>query len=539
VAEMRINDPKTFPELSLYHLQDQAKLWVKIIPGLPIENVALYRYRSKFQRYYTSLVPTKFAVVFKFFNTDEYTPEVFQAATPAIRSVEEMIDHIKNEEKASDPVKKYKEFVGLTEYYNTSGKKFFAFMDSSFSSTVYLNPPKEEYKYEWTFIPIVPGKEIPLGISVDRPFWVLWEREVGHSLETILQEAKFNGSIQLANLAYVFADSTYNETLELLWRKFVANNKNGILRKLLPSIESVTINLNSNMHRQHHWNYLWGIFANTSDFQGIFKKLSPKISPIDLYKETRCQEKIREDEERKDEYYVKLEDLKSFIKKIEECFNIPFPLPKSLFPDFQEIPKADETVNFSLFGDYWTVNYNGESKNLKDLKRLRYIIRLLENPNKEFSHIELQTLVSGTEANKNENYSKMSDNELEDQGFSKSLHTDELSDYDKDSIEKLIFKNWDDETKRPSIQGHLFNEYGVQVFSNSKGEPVFRYNTRLNADAEKARVNVTKHISKALNDLKDKFPTIYDHLKNRIHTDKTCRYEVSEADDPGWNIQWK
>jgi hypothetical protein len=267
----------------------------------------------------------------------------------------------------------------------------------------------------------------------------------------------------------------------------------------------------------------------------------PKLPDLDLPANIICDEPywiLWENEAQSTEsipHLQKVEEESTDTDNVKDSQEVAIQEPKT---DREIHQNATKNNAFILQGDFWNVQYNCESKNFRDLTRLRYIIRLLENPNKKFSHIELQGLVSGTQPEIEENYSKMSDEELEAEGFRKDLQTDKLSDEERDNIEDLVHKNWGDIDLMPKISRHVFNEYGVRVSSNSKCEPFFQFKTRLTDDAEKARVNATKHIHEALKDFKVKFPALHFHLQNRIHTDGTCRYECAEADDPRWAIQW-
>ena len=173
-----INDPQTFPELNFEHLQGYAEDWTAwgVCKGLPILRIVLCRYSPRFQMYSRTTIPTKFAVVFEFFNTDIYTDFVFNEALPhRFESVKENIEHIKNEGNDSAEVKKYKEFVRHTQFYQTGKKTYNAFFNASFPTTVYrVASSSDDYRHEWTLIPKPPADDTPIGVRMDVPHWVLW-----------------------------------------------------------------------------------------------------------------------------------------------------------------------------------------------------------------------------------------------------------------------------------------------------------------------------------------------------------------------------
>ena len=206
----------------------------------------------------------------------------------------------------------------------------------------------------------------------------------------------------------------------------------------------------------------------------------------------------------------------------------------------------DRTVIYN--GDAWIINYDGNKAYLRDLPRVRYIWRLLESPNKNFSHLDLQTLVSGKQSEPDKYYKNMSSEQLEEEGFTDNLEdimVENLSEDEIERLQKIAYDQWDDlMQKKPDAENnwektrkHLFNEYGIKVIPKKNG-PKFKISKRLKEDAEKARVNVTNNIRNALKDLKEKMPSLYEHLKNRIITGGTCRYETESTESKQWHIKW-
>ena len=50
---------------------------------------------------------------------------------------------------------------------------------------------------------------------------------------------------------------------------------------------------------------------------------------------------------------------------------------------------AEEAGIFAVSGEYWTLGYGGATFQLKDIKGLRYIQRLLQHPGEEFHALDL------------------------------------------------------------------------------------------------------------------------------------------------------
>ncbi len=221
---------------------------------------------------------------------------------------------------------------------------------------------------------------------------------------------------------------------------------------------------------------------------------------------------------------------------------------------------SDSSYVFSLEGDFWTIKYNGVKTNLKDLKRLRYIVHLIDNPNKEYHCHELVNLVNGENSEVSDsNMLNMIDpieyNEDKEQTDQKIQLVDpfesdmphaelkaikkvadglwgELNDPNLNKNEKTEAQNnWDTAKK------YYLNELGISLISTEK-KAILKINKRLKNDFEKARSNVRKNINNALKDIKKKIPALSEYLNNRIRTGIKCSYKPTPDEPFSWTINW-
>ena len=89
-----------------------------------------------------------------------------------------------------------------------------------------------------------------------------------------------------------------------------------------------------------------------------------------------------------------------------------------------------------------------------------------------------------------------------------------------------------------NTKNHLLNEYGIFTKVSAKG-PTFTLKQRYTKDAEKARVNVTKHLRKAIGDIKKRLPSLGVHLEECIKTGNKFRYEIGKNKPMEyWSIHW-
>jgi hypothetical protein len=210
-------------------------------------------------------------------------------------------------------------------------------------------------------------------------------------------------------------------------------------------------------------------------------------------------------------------------------------------------------------GEMWDVCFDGGRAFLKDLISIRYIWRLLENPNKGITSPQLLSLVSGEQPEVNEDYTKMAkkknkgdDNDegnLEKEGLTDNLRDimgDNLQKHEIERLEKIAYDRWDalrkkelnSEEEWKKTQDYLFNEYGIKVVSIKK-ELKFKLHKRYKKDAEKARVNVSKNIKNALKYIKKQMPTLHEHLENHIKVGGTCYYKIESSElTLCWHIKW-
>lgn len=170
-------------------------------------------------------------------------------------------------------------------------------------------------------------------------------------------------------------------------------------------------------------------------------------------------------EDKDDPDYVKLDELKAYLKNIE------IPLPALLFQEYQEEQKAitstvtDEEVtqkkkNENFFvreGDFWHIGFEGKEKTIKNVDGLFYISCLLANPEKSFPCKELYQVLSGKTPDK-----PMSENLIIDEGLSKSQSIQKVSDgkaiidYKRKYLElQNDFKKAESEMEREEIEKEM------------------------------------------------------------------------------------
>jgi hypothetical protein len=212
-----------------------------------------------------------------------------------------------------------------------------------------------------------------------------------------------------------------------------------------------------------------------------------------------------------------------------------------------------------LKGDFWEVSYGKTNTNIKNLERIRYIVRLLESPNRDFHCHELATLVKGYQPihcfhNIREIEPSECD-ECSDEGQGKIHLVDptenEISRKDLDACINVAMDLWQ-EANEPNIpenerakamedwekaKYHFRKEYGLFFNETKAGGLRPKVLKRLKRDFEKSRTNVKKQISKAISDIAKKIPSFSIYLQIHIQTGIRCTFRP-DPEDMDWTIEW-
>jgi hypothetical protein len=146
-------------------------------------------------------------------------------------------------------------------------------------------------------------------------------------ISEIAENAKELGAIRLDLLIMVMAEEeSYIEALPELWHAY---NLDDAASKM-PRNEYPEANLKASTTRAGSWFWLLTRFAGTSEQDNFYFKALPKRKLLPLY-DLQNGEFLKLQGKRREDHYVKLEDLKSFFEHIARRHNISLSLPWRLF----------------------------------------------------------------------------------------------------------------------------------------------------------------------------------------------------------------
>jgi len=232
-------------------------------------------------------------------------------------------------------------------------------------------------------------------------------------------------------------------------------------------------------------------------------------------------------------------------------------------PNLKNERKPSETDNrhvFSLEGDIWKLIYNGDQTSLRNLERIRYIVHLIDNPNREFYSHQLTNLVKGNNQELQDlrainTIDPINSNDEDENKFQKTTLDDpyelDIQPKELQPIRKIAMQLWE-KLNDPELSAnekskaqddwakavnYFSSQYGI-ILKSKKDGIYLKVKKRLKKDYEKARTNVRKHIKNAIKDFDKKIPSLSKYLKNHIHTGNKCVYIPDPEDAFIWTVKW-
>jgi hypothetical protein len=204
-------------------------------------------------------------------------------------------------------------------------------------------------------------------------------------------------------------------------------------------------------------------------------------------------------------------------------------------PDRTTAPgrKAESDAVFRRDGDMRVVSFDGTQVHLRDLKGMRYLARLLEEPGREFHVLDLVAVEEGTlpTAGKAAEHGELSVgdddagpmlDEAARQAYKRRLVEveEDIADADEvgDTARAELAK-----ADRDFLVTELSRAFGIGGRARAAV-----------SSSERARGSVTRAIRYALDRIREQHPSLADHLESTVDTGTYCSY----APDPRTPINW-
>ncbi len=185
----------------------------------------------------------------------------------------------------------------------------------------------------------------------------------------------------------------------------------------------------------------------------------------------------------------------------------------------QSPPSSPAGAAFHREGDYWSITFEGRTFRLRDLKGMRYLARLVEQPHRELHVLELVAIESG--------HATVSPAEIEDTlgDAGEVLDADAKRAYRRRlvEIEEDIAEAARRDDRERAMRARAEQEFLERELSRAVG--LGNRDRRSGSASERARVSVTRALRQALSRIREHDRGFGDHLERALRTGTYCAYE--------------
>lgn len=189
-------------------------------------------------------------------------------------------------------------------------------------------------------------------------------------------------------------------------------------------------------------------------------------------------------------------------------------------------------------GDYWTLVYEGSVVRLRDSKGLRHLSRLLAAPGREFHAVDLEAAEAPGQPPARRSAGQAAAGALEERADlgdagemldarAKAEYRARLQDLEAELAEAERFND-------PVRAAKAREEIDFLVSELARAVGLGGRDRRAASHAERARLNVTRAIRAALDNIARSHPALGRHLRTTVRTGRYCVY----APDPRVPITW-
>ena len=204
-------------------------------------------------------------------------------------------------------------------------------------------------------------------------------------------------------------------------------------------------------------------------------------------------------------------------------------------------PSVEPSGNiFRREGEYWTIADQGRVLRLKDTKGLRYIAYLLRYPDHEFHVLDVVAAVEGTrQQSETDAYARLTKDQLAECGLTVSGGTPSEALLDPQARAEYqtqireLQEEIDEAERNNDLEraADLKEERDLILDELRAGLGLGGRDRRASSPAERARVNVRKHVGKALGRIERGHEALGRHLRNAIRTGAFCNYSPETPTD--------
>jgi hypothetical protein len=199
----------------------------------------------------------------------------------------------------------------------------------------------------------------------------------------------------------------------------------------------------------------------------------------------------------------------------------------------EQRPAASNT--FRREGDYWLLVFAGRTARLRDLKGLRYLARLLAQPEQEFHVLDLVAAENGSAAPAEHGEpAGVSRLRLGDAGAmldeqAKKAYRRRLAEIEEDIEQAHALGQADRAAQAEAERDFIIRELARAVGLGGRDR-------RAASASERARVAVTRAIRHGIARVAERHPELAEHLERAIRTGTYCAYFPDPRPPPEWRL---
>jgi tetratricopeptide (TPR) repeat protein len=224
---------------------------------------------------------------------------------------------------------------------------------------------------------------------------------------------------------------------------------------------------------------------------------------------------------------------RTILEAIRSAPAAPPPPPAEFHDSPAEKPAASVNV-FRRDGDYWTVNFDGHTVHVRDLKGMRYLARLLADPGREYHVLDLVAAETGHGTSgdggqsANPPRSALGDAGAVLDARAKDAYRRRLAEIDDDIEQAHATGDADRAAQADTERGFLVRELTRAFGLSGRGR-------RAASASERARSGVTRAVRQAIARIGEHHSPLGEHLGRTIRTGTYCAY----FPDPRAPTEWK
>jgi len=210
---------------------------------------------------------------------------------------------------------------------------------------------------------------------------------------------------------------------------------------------------------------------------------------------------------------------------------------RAVLEGIEAAPTTDTAPDPNVFcreGDYWSLEFDGRTVRVRDLKGMHYLARLLAHPGREFHALDLVAAERvGVARSENSLTTELPRTGLGDAGEmldarAKNAYRRRLAEIEDDIAHARALGDTERESQADAERDFLVRELSRAVGLGGRDR-------RAASASERARVGVTRAIRYAMTRIGEHHPLLGEHLRLAIRTGTYCGY----LPGPRAAVAWK